>query len=41
MATQHGVDMPICTAMADILAGEMSVDGAITELLAREHRSEV
>ena len=41
MATQHGVDMPICTAMADILAGDMSVDGAITELLARDHRSEV
>ena len=41
MAIEHGVDMPICTAMADILSGELTVDTAITALLSRNHKSEV
>lgn len=41
MAIDNGVDMPICTAMADILAGELSVDDAITALLSRGHKAEV
>jgi len=41
MAIEHGVDMPICTAMADILSGALSVDSAITALLSRGHKSEV
>ena len=40
MAKRLGVDMPICTAMADILSGELDVDTAITVLLSREHKSE-
>lgn len=41
MAKNLNVDMPICTAMADILSGELDVDTAITTLLSREHKSEV
>jgi len=41
MATEHGVDMPICTALADILSGDLTVDAAITALLSRDHRAEV
>ncbi len=41
MAIEHNVDMPICTAMADILSGALSVDAAITALLSRDHKSEV
>lgn len=41
MAIAHGVEMPICAAMADILSGALSVDAAITELLSRDHKSEV
>ena len=41
MATENGVDMPICTAMADILSGDLTVDSAITALLSRDHRAEV
>jgi glycerol-3-phosphate dehydrogenase (NAD(P)+) len=40
MAAKLGVDMPICNAMADILSGELNVDSAIAQLLAREHKSE-
>lgn len=40
LAARHGVDMPICFAMADILAGEISVDDAITALLSRDHKTE-
>jgi len=40
MATKLGVEMPICNAMADILSGELNVDSAIAQLLAREHKSE-
>ena len=41
MAHEHNVEMPICTAMADILSGALSVDAAITALLSRDHKSEV
>jgi glycerol-3-phosphate dehydrogenase (NAD(P)+) len=40
MAAKLGVDMPICNAMADILSGELDVDKAIVQLLAREHKTE-
>ena len=40
MAKRLGVDMPICTAMADILSGNLDVDSAIQALLSREHRPE-
>ena len=40
MATELGVDMPICTTMADILANQIDVDTAIIKLLSREHKKE-
>lgn len=40
MAKEHGVDMPISVALADILAGEISVDDAMIDLMSREHRME-
>lgn len=40
MAQALHVEMPICTAMADILSGELNVDEAIIQLLSREHRTE-
>lgn len=40
LAAQHGVDMPICFAMADILAEDISVDEAIAALLSRDHKTE-
>ncbi len=41
LAAQHNVDMPICGAMADILAGDKSVDMAIAELLSRDLTAEL
>ena len=40
MAKARGVDMPISTAVAAVLAGEMSVDQAIESLLTRPLRAE-
>ncbi len=40
LAEKHGVDMPICRAVAAILAGEASVDAAIAGLLNRPLRAE-
>ena len=40
MAREHNVDMPISSAVAAVLAGQMSVDQAIESLLARPIRSE-
>ena len=40
MAEKLGVDMPICNAMANILAGDLDVDTAIIQLLSREHKIE-
>lgn len=41
LAEKHGVDVPICTAVAAILAGEVSVDDAIVGLLARPLKEEI
>jgi glycerol-3-phosphate dehydrogenase (NAD(P)+) len=40
LAAKHGVDMPICQAVAAILAGEAGVDAAIGDLLSRPLRDE-
>lgn len=40
LAARLGVDMPICNAVAAILAGEAQVDAAITGLLSRPLKSE-
>jgi glycerol-3-phosphate dehydrogenase (NAD(P)+) len=40
MAREHNIDMPISSAVAAVLAGDMSVDEAIESLLARPLRSE-
>jgi len=40
MAKGLGVEMPICTAMSDILSGELRVDTAILKLLSRQHKNE-
>ena len=40
LASQHGIDMPICFAVADILAGNTDVDAAIMQLLTRPVISE-
>jgi glycerol-3-phosphate dehydrogenase (NAD(P)+) len=40
LAARHGVEMPICEAVAGILAGEHSVEAAIMGLLSRPLKSE-
>jgi glycerol-3-phosphate dehydrogenase (NAD(P)+) len=40
MAQAHAVEMPIASAVADILAGRLSVNEAIEKLLARPLRAE-
>jgi glycerol-3-phosphate dehydrogenase (NAD(P)+) len=40
MAKAHGIDMPICEAVAALLAGRVSVAAAIAELLNRPFRAE-
>jgi glycerol-3-phosphate dehydrogenase (NAD(P)+) len=40
MANAHGIEMPIASAVVDILAGKASVDAAIEALLARPLRAE-
>jgi glycerol-3-phosphate dehydrogenase (NAD(P)+) len=40
MGKEKGVDMPIASAVADILAGRTSVDAAVEALLTRPFRSE-
>lgn len=40
LAKKHGVEMPICTAVDDLLAGRCDVDAAIAALLARPFRAE-
>lgn len=39
LAGRHGVEMPICRAVAEIVEGRTSVDAAISELLARPFTS--
>ncbi|NNE57011.1 MAG: NAD(P)-dependent glycerol-3-phosphate dehydrogenase [Hellea sp.] len=41
LSQSKGVEMPICHAMANILAGDEEVDGVIMRLLARVHKSEI
>jgi len=40
LAQRRGVEMPICAAVAEVLAGRASVDAAITALLSRPFRAE-
>ena len=40
LAEREGVDMPICRAVAALLAGELEVDAAIAGLLSRPLRAE-
>jgi glycerol-3-phosphate dehydrogenase (NAD(P)+) len=40
MADQHGVDMPIATAVAAILDGHLTIDAAIENLLTRPLKAE-
>jgi len=39
-ATEAGVELPICAAVAELLAGRMSVGDAMSRLLARPRRDE-
>ena len=40
IAREHGLDLPICLAVNDVVSGAMSVDDAIEGLLARPFRAE-
>ncbi len=40
LAKEHGVEMPICEAVNDVLAGRLSVDEAIEAVLSRPFRAE-
>lgn len=40
LAREHGIEMPICRAVSDILDGAVSVDGAIAGLLQRPLKAE-
>jgi glycerol-3-phosphate dehydrogenase (NAD(P)+) len=40
LAARHNVEMPICAAVDAIVAGRVSIDEAITSLLARPFRAE-
>jgi len=40
LSQRHGVDMPICSAVCDILDGKQSVDSAIIALLSRVQKKE-
>jgi glycerol-3-phosphate dehydrogenase (NAD(P)+) len=41
LAAEHGVDMPISSAVADVLAERVSVGAAVANLLARPLRAEI
>ena len=40
LAAQHGIDMPICQAVYDIVQGKRSIQGTVAHLLARPFKSE-
>jgi len=40
LADRHGVEMPICAAVDDVVAGRLDVDAAIVALLTRPFRTE-
>lgn len=41
LAVQHGVELPICSAVGAILAGKLSVEDAIEGLLSRPFKEEI
>jgi glycerol-3-phosphate dehydrogenase len=41
MAKKLNVDMPICTAISQIISGKVNVDEAIKQLLSREITTEI
>jgi len=41
IAAEHNVDMPISAAVADILAGDLDIQNALTALLSRDYKTEV
>ncbi len=40
MAGRHGIDMPICGAVADVVEGRKTIDAVIAELMARPLKRE-
>jgi glycerol-3-phosphate dehydrogenase (NAD(P)+) len=40
IATEKGIDMPICSAVSDILDGRVSVSDAIARLMQRPLKAE-
>jgi len=40
LARAAGVDLPVCAAVATLLGGTVTLDGAIAALLARPRRDE-
>jgi glycerol-3-phosphate dehydrogenase (NAD(P)+) len=40
VARARGIDLPICTAVADLLSGAVSLEGAMVRLLSRRQRDE-
>jgi glycerol-3-phosphate dehydrogenase (NAD(P)+) len=40
LAARLALDLPICQAVADLLAGRLDLRGAITALLSRPRRDE-
>jgi glycerol-3-phosphate dehydrogenase (NAD(P)+) len=39
-AASLGVDLPICTAVAELVSGKLSVQEAVAQLLSRPQRDE-
>ena len=40
MGERHGVELPVCKAVADVLSGRITIDGAIEALLSRPLKRE-
>lgn len=41
MAEEHGVEMPICEAVADVLSGDLDMQSVLHTLLSRDHKAEI
>ena len=41
VARRHGVDMPICTQVWQVLNGDIELENAVSELLSRDMKVEV
>jgi glycerol-3-phosphate dehydrogenase (NAD(P)+) len=41
LGRKHGVELPIATQMADVLAGDRSAAAAVEELMLRPQKTEV